>query len=196
MIWSVNMKGRSVYSLQSIVQYILFAIVCSVLASCYTEKKAGKQLNKAYINHPKIVAKKSADWFPCVTEQIVIDTTSYKIDDSTYWKIIRIRDTIQYIYSDTTSLITKERYRAIANKLQEADQIINRLQSALLSKPSVITQRIPVKDSATLYLLNSRIAELSKDKDDYQKKYEQKMNWIIYLLIGLFLSIIINIIRK
>lgn len=196
MIWPVNMKGGSVYSFQSIMRYVIFAIVCSILASCYTERKAEKQINKAYINHPKIVAKKSADWFPCVTEQIVIDTTSYKIDDSTYWKIIRIRDTIQYIYKDTTSIITKERYKAVAAKLQEADQIINRLQSALLSKPSVITQKIPVKDSATLYLLNTRIAELSKDKDAYQKKYEQKMNWIIYLLIGLFISIIINILRK
>ena len=174
MIWSVNMKGRSVYSFQSITRYVIFAIVCSILVSCYTERKAEKQINKAYINHPTIVAKKTADWFPCVTEQIVIDTTSYKIDDSTYWKIIRIRDTIQYIYSDTTSVITRERYKAVANKLQEADQIINRLQSALLSKPTIITQKIPVKDSATLYVLNSRIAELSKEKDAYQKNMSRK----------------------
>ena len=80
----------------------LYCLLVSLvlLSSCYTMQKANKQLNKAQLNFPELVAKKSAEWFPCKTGKI-------SSDSSDYLQWIEQLNTIDTIYSIDTIISTK-----------------------------------------------------------------------------------------
>lgn len=170
-----------------LVFFILFFLV-----SCYTEKKATKQIKKAYLEHENVVAKKCAEWFPCITEVISIDTTN-KLNDSISIKIVNIRDTIKYVLSDSS--ISKTKFDVLRSKLQQSDSMIALLHKLLKEKPTTIIQTIKVKDSAQLQNLNLHIAQLEKDLQFYRLKNEKRSDWVVYLLIGFFISVILNILQ-
>lgn len=82
-------------------KYILFCIV--ILCSCYSQRVANNQLEKAKIKYPQLVADKSSQWFPVLPIQITTDSTGYKLYldklDSLNRSVLIQYDTIRY---DTT----------------------------------------------------------------------------------------------
>lgn len=61
---------------------ILF-IACVIFTSCYTEKKALEQVNKANDKFPKVVAELARDKYPC-TDLLKPDTTTILRDSLIY----------------------------------------------------------------------------------------------------------------
>lgn len=56
-----------------IVSIIIMLIAIAIFSSCYTQKKAAKQLNKAHDNFPSLTAQDLSKWFP------PSDTSDYSI---------------------------------------------------------------------------------------------------------------------
>ena len=68
----------------------LLTILIFGLISCYTPKKAERQIDKAFDNYPEIVANKAAKVFPVKADTIAYTEWKYSIDSV----INTIHDTI------------------------------------------------------------------------------------------------------
>ena len=170
-----------------------------LLASCYTSKVAEKQLNNAYAKHPEIVAKKTSSWFPCGWAIVNMNEAEKRKVDSMFAEydkqIIYLKDTINQILNDTIMIENKDRIKTLEYNLKIAYQNLENLRVIVKEKPKYFTEYKVVSDSAKLFQLNTTINQLSADKDFYLKKSEGNGKWLLWLLIALSLSVIINILQ-
>jgi hypothetical protein len=168
-----------------------------IFASCYSAKKAQKQITKAQLTHPEVVAKKTSEWYPCVISQPIIDSSQVKnwlaiidsLNKETNIDIIEINDTIKLTIKDSVA------YKYWLNKYKVNQQIIANLKQLLVSKVPTIYKTIYVKDSASLMYLSKENEQLKSDRNDYQIKYEKYLKVSFWLLLLLAISVIINIIK-
>ena len=195
---------------------LLAAIILLTLISCskYTELAATKDVNRAYVNHPKVVAKIARDAFPCIPTKdttIIIDSAKYK-----QWK--NSTDSIVKSYEDFVNSLTPEVIVDSAN-CEENEAILKRninyyksivtakdgqikaLNIAISnSKPIVKEVTLPpVKDMADIEILNDALLksvnETAKQKDygeSLEAKVAQKNKWLLYILIALLASLGVN----
>lgn len=161
-----NLKG---FGLFLILFFILWALL-NLLPGCYTAKKADKQISKALSHYPEKVAKIARNAFPCVETKA--DTIAIYKDS-----LIEIDcpDNYQDVIHDT--IIQK----SVTNKVVKVP--IN-----LPVKTIYITKII--EDSAEIFLLNERAAEINRQLNDekiradkYQAKSERRGKLIIWLFI-------------
>jgi hypothetical protein len=75
---------------------IVIALLCLVAFSCYNAKKATKQVNKAAVSYPGLIADKAAVMFPCVP--LKGDTVTTYVSDSAAYQ-----ETIDLLYSQIQS---------------------------------------------------------------------------------------------
>jgi len=170
-------------------KYIVFLVV--FLSSCYSQKIANRQLNKAYIHHTGLTAQKFSEWFPCETLQIdSSDKIEYIYKTDTLLKyIIRetepinriLRDTIVRYYNGCDSL---------KKELKRAKNLIDHLTYQVQLKPIVYYKTIV--DSARNVSLQTQLNEANAELKKKTKNYLMSLWWIIGLLIALILSLIIN----
>lgn len=134
-----------------------------ILSGCYTAKKAEKDLNKAKIHYPEVVAQKFSDWYGCDTVTITRDSIQFK----EWVNEIHSFDTI----IDTVRL--KEKCPEILVKYRE------------------IVKRVPpIHD--TFKMVNRVEVELYRDKyEKLRVDNEKKTNWLIRL--GIFMLIMLLI---
>lgn len=177
-------------------RYLFFALI---LCSCYTPKKAEKQLNKAKINHPEIVAKKASEWFPCVTSQQSIDSSEIKkwmaLIDSISNSIQLQIDTIEIIKRDTIKQKDSVAYRKMIERYNASQNVINALKASLNAKQPVVYITKVVIDSAKFESLRSENLVLKDRKEEYQSKYETYLKICLWLLVLCTISIIVNLIK-
>ena len=140
------------------------------LCSCYSAKKAEKQINRAYIEHQDMLIAKTRWWFPCVPVEI-------KRDSVKYVAFLRRIDTILNV--DT-----------ISEKCPERQVLIKYRE--ILKRPPAIHDTIKIKDSSDEPIISDLTAQNSKLKDSIAKGQK----WIISLLIALCVSILLHFIRK
>lgn len=148
------------------------------LFSCYTPKKAKKDLDKAYTHHPNEVAKFASDKYPCKDGVIeIVHDTSYDFIEiacpDAFIDTIAKRDTIY---------ITKN----IKGKTIEVEKV------KVLKIPSdkiVITKY--VKDSAKLAVLYNQINQLQADKIKLSYQCEKRQGTIKWLLIALAICLLL-----
>jgi hypothetical protein len=144
------------------------------LVGCYSPKKAEKQINKAQLNFPEVLAKKSKELYPCKPQKGGSDSSRYK----TIIKKIKQIDTAYFYTTDTvcrldTVLIEKNctkvlyKYREILKELPAVHDTIN------ITDESAVT-------SLTYQLQNSVAIA-----DKYKQKYTKSLWFSIWLLIAI-----------
>lgn len=172
-------------------------IILFFFCGCYTEKKATEQLDKAQIKYPEIVAKKTSIWYPCVPKVQKIDSSNrrraQRTIDSTN-RVIRkyIIDTvIQKDSSICDSL--KVINRKLNSKINSANSLILNLQKTINKPAPIIYRDVLITDVAKEKTLQNQIDKLQKEKETLYDKALRLNAYILWLLIPLALSIILNI---
>ena len=158
-------------------------VLLALLIGCNTSKMAEKKIQSAYKHHPEVVAKFLNDSLPCITTKVdtIVSTEleyiTLKCPDNDY----PIIDTIWLTKTNT--------------------QIIKG-SSVIAYQKKYITIEKTIKDSAEVkkyqLQLKSCDEELNKSKDDNKKltnKIHSKNILLLWLVIALLVSIIINLIQ-
>jgi len=179
-------------------RYLLFLFL---IMGCYTSHKAEKDLDKAQIKYPNIVAQKTSKWYPCG-----IIATSIDSSEIIGWG--KTLDSISYVIKNDTinivevkekdckdSVLIKKYNDRLKVAMASSRNIISSLQKLLNKKPTIV-KTIYIKDSATIYQLQTELNNIKKGKDEYQKKAEKGLKIIIFLIIALALSLLYNFIRR
>lgn len=135
-----------------------------LLVSCNGVRVTEKNLRKAYIHHPELVAKNCSQWFP-IKETIVVDSHDLHTFDSGRLFILSGIDTIYQYITDTIVL----------NKLTRTREFVERL------KP--VERTIYVRDSATIYVNQAKADKVGKQNDNLKW-------WLIGLLCLIILLLI------
>ena len=150
-------------------------LLSALLLGCYTTQKANRQLNKAQLNFPELVAKKSAEWFPCKTGKIFSDS-------SEYIRWIEQFNTIDTIYSFDTIISTKI----------DTIKLVKDCPKALIRYKQLIKQAPAIHDT---FIINNdaQISSLNYQIDDYRKKYEKSQGHYIISVWFIVISLIILI---
>ena len=152
---------------------IIITVLITVFCKCYTDKKATKEVNKALLLKPTIVAKIARDAFPCVT----------------------LRADTAYNYYDTTIVVNcPEMEPVIPDTSKNVKQMFTGILPAM-QVPFVI--RIPGKvvtitkmDSAALRVLKIENDKLTIINLLQSVSIKRKNKWLLYLLLFVGFSVI------
>ena len=165
---------------------IIFIIGLLILCSCYSERKAKKQINKAEINYPEVVADRCNKFYPCINTIEHIDTIVNKEIEE---KIVRINDTIKILMNQIDTIPDTHKIELLKNKLSLSKLY---LDSLLNVKPMVIEKKIRVTDTRLEEINKYQAEQLNK----YRNAYENMMKIALWLLVALTISLIVNFIKK
>ena len=163
-------------------------IFLALITSCnkYTLPMAEKQVNKAYLTYPPMVADKTRDWFPCIVNKR--DTIITYVDS--------------LIYVDCPSVFNGTANEYISSDTVYIDKIVT--QNKVVKVPvylpiKTITVIQKVEDSAKIFVLNDVIqavynetAMINDDKEKLEAKVAKKNKYLLYLLIALLASLGVN----
>lgn len=167
----------------SIVFLLLF------ISSCYTEQKAGRNLDKIKGKFPALMADKASQWYPCDSVLVSIDSSNYSTApiDSIKAIIISQIDTLE-LHDTVCAGKCKPRIKTIRETIYKA---IDKIPSS----PSVIVKTVRIKDSAKISMYEESIKLLRAESDKYLSKSNRYIEFCMWLLLILFVSIIINILQ-
>lgn len=183
--------------------YPALAIICAILLfSCYTERKAAKQVDNAYNKYEQMVAKKTRTWFPCtaIDTTVIIDTV-YSKDSSAFFKakldsLLLVqkddKDSISIIYKDTCKSVLD-----VYNKAYDLGYKAGFYQGGKDCTLDTIyirtTRTITVEDSAKIREI---MLASQKKQGQMQRKIDKQSFWLKFLGIAaglLLLALIIAI---
>lgn len=151
-------------------------LLLALLVGCNTPKMAEKKIHSAYKHHPEVVAKFLSDSLPCVTTRVdtIVSTEleyiTIKCPDNDY----EIIDTIWLTKKDT--------------------QVIKG-SSVIAYQKKYITIEKTIKDSAELKRYQIELKKAINDNQKLTKKVQSKNIWLMWLVIALLISIIVNLIQ-
>ena len=158
-------------------------VLLAFIVGCNTSKMAEKKIQSAYKHHPEVVAKFLNDSLPCVTTRI--DTI---VSTELEYITIKCPDN-DYLINDTIWLTKRD------------TQVIKG-SSVIAYQKKYITIEKTIKDSAELIKyklqLKSCGEQLTKAISDNQKltkKVDAKNKWLMWLVIALLISIIVNLMQ-
>lgn len=156
----------------------IITIVATALtiSSCYSDKAAYQAMIKANDKYPQKVAEFTRLYYPCISRDTdILHDTSYDF--------IEVACPPNIVTDVDTIFIEKFKYQT---------KIIN--QPARTVAVPTITKIINkyIRDSAEINLLEYRLEQCTIDNINYQRKYDNKSDWIKWLLIILASSLIIN----
>ena len=163
-------------------------IFLTLLTSCskYTLPMAEKEVNKAYLTYPPMVAGKTRDWFPCIVNKT--DTIITYVDSLIYIDCPSVvnGNANEYISSDTVYI----------NKIVTHNKVV-KVPVYLPIKTITIIQKI--EDSAKIFELTDALltstnetANANDDIKELEAKVAKKNKFLLYLLIALLASLGIN----
>ena len=153
-------------------------ILLLLLSGCYSAKKAERQMNKAQINFPEVVATKSALWYPCIPIRTTSDSTQYNSWFDTINVLNDLR--IDTIYQTDTIQLLKYNQRLVY-KYRNIYKTLPVIHDTIV-KQSMAQQTI--------------IQELITDREKAHKKYDNSTKLNIWLLIALLISIFAHFFRN
>lgn len=150
-------------------------IITALLSSCYTQKKATDQVNKANDNFPEIVAKLARDKYPC-TDLLKPDTA------------VIFKDTVIYVDCPDTATIANSPFEVI--RTDTVNKVITKTIRVPVHLPiQVQTITKWYEDSAKLKLAGIQINTLQKDNDRLAAKLKARTKWMwIFLVIAICLT--------
>ena len=148
-----------------------------ILSSCYTQKKATNQIEKAKDKYPAVVSKKAAEWFPCKTVKVKSDSVRYKTI------IRRIKDI------DTTYLMdTLLRLDTILIE-KNCTKVLYKYREILKEVPAVHDTIIQI-DSANVFTLTYERDAALLDKSKMEVKYKVFLKISFWLFLILLLALL------
>ena len=172
----------------------LFALI--LLSSCYTAKKAEKQLDKAIQEFPALAAEKTRDRFPCITTGVHVQT-------DTVYELLEVECPQSGIDTPNTSNIVPVKDTLSLKKPAKLKQ-----GSQLIYFPTIkVKETSKVEDNAKIYLVQKeaeakiadaeKLTALCEDKvkslqaevSELEDKNAGKRSLIWWLIILLLLSI-------
>jgi len=167
-----------------------------MISGCYSTQRAEKQLNKAQVNFPEVVAKKSAIWYPCtykvITDSFNLIKWKFQIDSIIKTDTIILHE-ITLKECDGLEAIKKANDK-LKTDINNKNVLISNL-TRLINQVPMVYKTVIVKDSAASYVLETnlkdKVTELSKSKDDRTKG----MRITILLIIALAISLLINLLQ-
>ena len=152
----------------------------ALLLGCNTTKRIEKKLNKFNLVHPETVAKFTRDTYPCiVTSNDTINTI-----DTTYEFIKVDCPTLEVPRNEGEILLPSKPDGTIINKTRV-------IKVAIPQHTTTITKLI--KDSAEVKVLAVENEKCKEENERKSKVIEGKSRWIIWLIIALASSTILNI---
>src|SRR6187399_120780 len=153
------------------------------LASCYSEKKAKQQFNKAVLSYPRIPLDYCAAEFPDKADSVIV----YETKTDTLWELIQFYDTTSTndtirITDHKTKVVTKTIWRdSIIYRENRAEQ--ERLQLGLLA--------CQTNNGITL----AKNTKLEQDLVSWKKKAKTRWLWIALLIGGAATVAIFKVIK-
>jgi len=151
---------------------ILYILSIFILSSCYTAKKAEKDINKAKINFPEVVADKCGQWYGCDTVTIIRDS-------------IKFKEWVNEIHSFDTiidTILLREKCPELLVKYRE-----------VVKRVPPIHDTIKVENKASLEAIRLKYEALKKEHES-NLKLTTKLSW--FALFLLLILLIITIIKK
>jgi len=148
----------------------IYYLAIFFLVACNGSRQAERQVRRAYVKHPEIIAKSCSQWFP-FKETIFVDTQDVNRFDSGRLFILSGIDTIYRYITDTIVL----------NKLTRTREYVERL------KP--VERTIYVRDSATIYVNQVKADKATKQNDSLKW-------WLIRVLCLLVIILLLQILKK
>ena len=156
--------------------FIVFVWSCS---PSYKAHRAGKLVNKAMRVSKPTVAQITRDSFPCITT--ASDTVSVISDSVVYIDCPQNNNNMED-YTGKDSMRTN----TVLNK-------IIKVPVHLPIRTIRITERI--EDSAKIYIAEKQSTDQVKQIDKLKIKSERRGKWNLYLIIGLLVSVLLNVIQ-
>jgi hypothetical protein len=151
-----------------------------LLCGCMTSKKAKKSIEKINKDYPELLAKYCRDSLPCVT--LKIDTLIKY--DTTYTAIQFNYDSIPtdtiWLTNSRTQLIDKPVYIASVGKINTIIKTIKDSAQIRFCELELIS-------------CNNKCNDLMAQNTKLQNKVTAKNRWLMWLIIALLCSIIVNI---
>lgn len=160
-----------------------YFILLFLLASCYSVKKANKQLNKAQEIYPEATAKKCTLWYPCEQFKAVSDSSQYKL-----W--IQQVDSLNELKIDT--LI---KFDTVVNirLVKDCQKLVIKYRDIIRKYP-IIHDTIYKIDNAKLISITIERNNALIERAKYEVKYKVFLKISFWLL--LFLILIIAYVTK
>lgn len=142
-----------------------------ILLGCYTAKKAEKDINKAKLNYPELIAEKCSEWYGCDTVIIIRDSVQFKEWVNEIHSFDTIMDTIRL----------KEKCPEILVKYRE-----------IIKRVPPVHDTIKIKDRAESEGWRLKYEGLRKEYEG-NLKLTTKLSWLaLFLLIILLLIAILK----
>ena len=151
-------------------------LLCLLIVGCYTPKKALKQLNNAFNEHPDVVAKFANEKYPIKVSKV---------------------DTI--VSFDTGYLFVQE-------YVQKTDTIVDTITKIKyivknVDKIKVITKNVTVTkmvvDTARVAELSHQLNQCADDKVKSKEKSNKSITWLlIFLCISLFINSLLLVFKR
>lgn len=161
-----------------------------LITSCYTAKKAVKDLDKVYNAYPEVVAKKTSEWYPCIPYQIKSDSSQYKS-----W--LKSFDSINGLYFEMLSQIPDTFKLSIHDTLKEKcldKKAIIKYREVIRNMPSIHDTVYKI-DSAKNFILHKKADDCEVDRLDILKRYLKFKTYFIWALILLCISLLLNVLQ-
>ncbi len=189
--------------MSKLIFYIIFIITClALLFSCYSVKKSGKQLDKAYDRYPALVAKKTGVWFPVKKVDSTIQITTPFDSSKIYQSKIDSLTAIKQRIKDSIAIRYKDSCRTVTDKFDEGFNLgmkIGFYEGTVKAKRDtlIITKTYTIEDSSKIFLAQSKVIEAEKQIAKLEKKKDRLSSWLIaagvvILLMGLVIYLIIR----
>jgi hypothetical protein len=148
----------------------------AILIGCNTPRMAEKKIHYAYKHHPEVVAKFLNDSLPCVTTRIdTIQTTELEYITIKCPDWFDMPMDTQWLTSSRTQLIEGSKVVAYEKKY--------------------VTIEKTIKDSAEAMKYKLQLNKAMSDNEKLTKKVDTKNKWLMWLVIALLVSIIVNLIQ-
>lgn len=164
---------------------ILLLSLVFILSACYTSKQADKQLNKAQINFPELVAKKTSLWYPCERFKGTSDSSEYKVFIKQIDSLNQLKIDSIFIY-DTLSKVD-----TLIKNIKDCQEIVWKYRRIYTQLPAIHDTVIMVS-TADKYTIQQMINE----REEAHKRYDRSSKMNIYFLIALIVSLLLHIFRK
>lgn len=171
------------------------------MAGCYSSKKAAKQVARAGIEYPELIAANCANKFPVTAKEGKPIITYLPADNKDYTgEIDSLSDALNWMRGLYESAIESHKGdTSCQNTIKELQNKNDSLIRAFMDfkrkyipcKPDTVkiyrTDTVP--DLAAITVRDGQISSLSVDRDSWKAKAKHRSNNEIWLIAGLVLSV-------
>ena len=154
----------------------IYSVLAFLLVGCYKPMDALRDINKAEMRYPKVVSDYVGEHFPCKpkTDSLIKIDTIYQDVEVLCPPSDTLYDTINHV---ATKIVTRPVKKYIT----------------IPSKTITITKY--VEDSAKIKSLSLTNSQTQEELKKCSEQKEKKSNWILWLVIALSCSFLLNVIK-